>query len=155
VKPGDVFEIATPRGLAHFQCVLRVPKYSDLIRILPGLLPKTPAEYSQLVRERELYFVYFPLGAAARRGIVRKVGHEPIPPGSGKPAKTRRAGARARGGQVLAWIIEEGNRERLARELRPEEKLLSVNSIWNDTLLIERICKGGSLATKRKITSFR
>jgi hypothetical protein len=142
VKPGDMFEIATPKGLAYFQCVLRVPKYSDLIRILPGFLPEPPSDFSALAQQKELYFTYFPLGAAAKRGIVRRASCEPIPPGSGKPATMRRAGARAKGGQVLAWIIEEGKKERLVRQLSPDEKRLSIDSIWNDTLLVERLCAG-------------
>jgi hypothetical protein len=56
----------------------------------------------------------------------------------------RRAGARAKNGRVQNWIISEGGRDRLVRELSDDEKRLPIGAIVNDTLLAERISSGWS-----------
>lgn len=78
-KIGDVLEIATPKGLAYFQYTDKDETYGALIRVLPGLYRHRPPEFSILVKEPERFFIFFPVGAAANRGIVKIVANEAIP----------------------------------------------------------------------------
>lgn len=138
VKVGDIFEIATPRGLAYFQYTSKDSQYGHLIRILPGIFEARPTSLSTLAATKELYFTYFPLGAAFRQDIVQRVANEPIPQGSEKPRLMRRAGGR-RGKKVLNWFLSDGEKEWRVDRLNEDERDLSIKAIWNDTLLIERI----------------
>lgn len=79
---GDVIEIETPGGLAYVQYTYNdkePPVWGALIRILPGLYPSRPEGFSDLVQGGERFFVFFPLGAACYRGLVKVVAHEEIP----------------------------------------------------------------------------
>jgi hypothetical protein len=55
------------------------PRYGSLLRVLPGLFAERPASFERLVSEEERFSVFFPLGAATNRRIVRIVANEPIP----------------------------------------------------------------------------
>ena len=79
---GDVIEIETPGGLAYVQYTYNdkePPVWGALIRVLPGLFQSRPHDFSDLVREHARFFVFFPLGAACHRGLVKVVAHEEIP----------------------------------------------------------------------------
>src|SRR5690348_2923190 len=79
---GDVVEVETPRGLAYAQYTHEhrdPPRMGSLLRVLPGLYEKRPAAFDSLVEQEERFWVFFPLGAATRRQLVRIVGNEPLP----------------------------------------------------------------------------
>jgi hypothetical protein len=90
-----------------------------------------------------LFYVYFPLGAAARRKIVHKVGHYEIPEHAKPFPPLRRSMFRDANGLTTSWILsEDGCHEYVTKRLSPEQKKWSKSSIWNDTLLVDRICEG-------------
>ena len=143
IKPGDVFHIKTPKGLAFFQYTYKHDEYGHLIRILPGLFDAIPTAFEELAKIKELYYTFFPLSAAVAKGIVVYVARMTLPDSARKPPTLRRAGARARGGKALNWwILSPGGDEFLVNELNEEQAQYSIAAIWNDTLLVERICSG-------------
>lgn len=145
---GDVVEIETPKGLAYAQYTFACKEpsvYGALIRVLPGLYDSRPSNFSELVREKERFFVFFPLGAACNRGIVKIVAYEEIPKGSrGIPLMRSSSRYRDKFGKMIEadWWLWDGKEERRIGKLPEKYHDLSLRSIWNDTLLIERIVSG-------------
>lgn len=60
IQPGDIFEIATPKGNGYFQYVYRDKTDIELIRILPGLYLDQPQEMSQLAATKNYTLLVFP-----------------------------------------------------------------------------------------------
>lgn len=142
-KPGDIFHIRTPEGLAFFQYICKHDRYGHLIRILPGLFNAIPSSFEELAQSTELYYIFFPLTAAISKGIVTYAASMTLPVSAGKPPTLRRAGARAQGGKALNWwILDPSGDEFLVNELNDKQARYSIAAIWNDTLLVERICSG-------------
>jgi hypothetical protein len=141
VRRSDVFEIAVPAGFAYLQCVCKNDDYGHLIRILPGVFSAPPLDVRELVDGKELYFVYFPLGVAVARHLVRYVASEPASAGS-IPTMRRRGGMTAGGRVQNWWIVRPDGSEELVEALSEGQKQLSLQEIWNDTFLIERISSG-------------
>lgn len=135
-RPGDILEVQTPRGLAYVHYTGRHPEYGDAIHVLPGFFATRPADFMALVTRPEAYFTFYPASAAVSQGLVEIVASHPVPQGQVFPAVYRREGASNREGRVLAWIICEGAKETLVRELSEEQRLLSIASIWNHEALI-------------------
>ena len=144
-RTGDIVEIETPEGLAYAQYTYNYkepPVWGALIRVLPGLFESRPAQFSELVREKERFFVFFPLGAACHRGIVTIVAHEEIPEWARGVPLMRAAGGRDESGKVLDWWLWDGKEDRHVDKLPKKYRGLSLRQLWNDTLLIERIASG-------------
>ena len=141
---GDIIEIKTRAGLAYAQFTHKVSLYGSLIRVLPKLYDVRPASFTELVKLEERFFVFFPLTAAIHRGLVTIAGNEAVPERVQQFPLMRKAGAIDRSGKVLNWWLWDGEREWPILSLSPEEQQLSIASIFNDTLLIERIEAGWS-----------
>jgi hypothetical protein len=134
---GDVLEVSTPRGLAyiHYTYFTYQP-YREVIRVLPGFFTERPADFTTLVNNPEAFFAFYPARVAVSQGAVEIVAHHPVPPEKVFPAVYRRAGASNREGRVLAWIICEGTKETLVRELSEEQRYLPIFSIFlHDSLV--------------------
>ena len=142
LKIGDIFEIRTPKGLAYMQYTLKDAAMGHLIRILPGIFKDRPDSFKNIALSKELYFIFFPLAAAVNRKIVSFVANEEIPSWARKKPIMKREGGITREGKVLNWFINEGERQIIVDSLTEEQKKYSPEAIWNDTMLIERICKG-------------
>jgi hypothetical protein len=145
VRPrlGDVVEIETPKGLAYAQYThehRQPPRYGSLLRVLPGLYSERPAGFADLVAQDERFSVFFPLGAALTRRIVRIVANEEIPE-TKKTFPTFRARHVENGVAGPWWIWDGGRKSRLARR-RDRWTPRAVHAVWNDTLLIDRIASG-------------
>ncbi len=138
-RVGDVVEIETPRGLAYAQYTHKHPTWGPLIRVLSGLHPKRPADFADSVEAEERFSVFFPLGAAAARGIVTIVANEPVPERK-RPFPLFRGGNESpTTGRVETWWLWDGEREWRIGKLRPEHRDLPIWQAWNDTMLIQRI----------------
>jgi hypothetical protein len=147
-KIGDVIEIETLKGLAYFQYTYKYnepPKYGALIRILPNLYKTRPPDFSELVRDKERFFIFFPLGAACNRDIVKIVANEEIPEESrGLPMMRLSSSYRDKSGKIVEYDcrIWDGTELRNIGKLTNEYRHLSLLQVWNDTILIERIVSG-------------
>jgi hypothetical protein len=115
------------------------PTFGELVRVLSGLHAKRPQCFDV---SQALYAVFFPLSAAASKGIVEIVGHVEVPQGDERPRLMRRPGGITRDGRILNWFITDGANEWRKDALSDSERELSIAEIWNDTLLIERITSG-------------
>ncbi len=143
-KLGNVFEIDTKKGGALLQYIHFSEDIGEMTRVFFYTKPQNSNDLSNLSSLKEDFFLFFPLSAAFRKGIVRKVGHAPVP-ASGKPKYMRTKHAVR--GEFLGWHIVDVDtwKRRLVKDLSDEEKQLSPWGIWNDTLLIERLEAGWTL----------
>lgn len=148
-KVGDVFEIPTSKGLTYAQYVHNNDKWGALIRVLPGFFPKRPG-LSQLAKEPERFVTFFPLEAALTKKIFQIVGTEEIPPTSRAFPVFRAAGHVDREGRVHDWLLWNGEREWKIGQLTDASRALPIRSVWNDTLLVQRIEEGWTPATDRR-----
>ncbi len=139
-RVGDVIEIATPRGLAYAHATHKHPEFSYLLRVIPGTFEERPEDFSHLVAHESQFLLFFPLGAACNRDIVRVVAEEEIPEVYRPFPIFRAAGARTGNGEVLKWFLWDGDREWPAEMSSDELAQYPIRAIWNDTLLIDRIC---------------
>jgi hypothetical protein len=141
---GDVIEISTPKGLAYAHYTHRhdtPPKFGALIRVLPGLHKVRPVTFASLVQASAQFITFFPLGAACSRGIVSIVANEPLPEHAAV-FPTFRSGARGKDGLVKTWWLWDGKKQWRVGELTQKMRAFPIRGVWNDTLLVERICSG-------------
>jgi hypothetical protein len=134
---GDVLEVSTPRGLAyiHYTYFTYRP-YRETIRVLPGFFTTRPTDFTDLVNSPRAFFAFYPARAAVSQGLVEIVAHHPVRPEQAFPAVYRRAGASSREGRILAWIICEGTKQTLVRELSEEQCYLPIFTIFlHDSLV--------------------
>lgn len=139
---GDIIEIAIPRGLAYAQATHIHPEFSYLLRVLPGIFEKRPEDFIDLVSSEPQFLLFFPLATACYRKIVQIVAEEPIPEIHRSFPTFRVAGARGTNGMVLNWLLWNGESEWRVEMPKAELAKFPIRSIWNDTLLIDRISSG-------------
>ena len=137
-KAGDVLEVRFAERCAYLYYLGRHPEYGDAIRVLDCAALKSQERLEDLVSKG--YVTFYPVLAAVSQGLAVVVGHTDS--ALGMPLALRRAGARAKHGTVLAWIIEEEGAERLTRNLSRKERALPIAAIWNHEMLRTRIVEG-------------
>ena len=139
---GDVFRIdtGTPRGAGYLQYTHDHEEYGELIRVLPGVHAEEPADLAGLVAGPTAFHVFFPLGFAARKGIVEFVGSFEVPEHA-RPFPMLRQGM-PRKPPVRTWFLWDGKDHRQVNELTEEQKDWSQEELINDTMLIERLLQG-------------
>jgi hypothetical protein len=150
-KIGDIIEIETTAGLAYLQYTHEDRDMGALVRILPRLHSKRPADFEALAKEKELYFTFYTLDHAIRKKWVSVVSNQPVPEFA-KPLPTmRHPGMNDRFGKPEWWIILQAGTPltldflRKARKLpfltRDQEKL-SINSLWSHPSMVSRLTQG-------------
>lgn len=146
IKIGDVFRIKTDNGIAYFQYVFNNKTIGELIRILPGLYEEQLNNLSDLVEEKELFFIHFPLKAAYKQEIVNFVDNFDLPK-SLKLPRYMRSKKVDNESKLISWQIIDYNtwKRESVNKLSPEQIKLSPWGTWNDTLLIERLSEGWTL----------
>ena len=144
IKLGDIFEINTPMGKSYLHYIFKDKAMGDLVRVLPGIYSKQPADFSELACSKERYMIFFPLTFANRRKIVHRVGF--YSPNQFEKPKYMRSEHVVRG-EFLGWHIVDTEtwHRQLVKNLTSEQKQLSPWGIWNDTLLIENIVNNWTL----------
>lgn len=145
VKLGDIFEIATSKGKAYFQCVHSDKLEGELIKVFNHIFEARPKEIEEILKVEDYYYVGFPLKYALKQKIVEHVGIVPIPKGFKKPRYTR--SKHMIRGEFKGWHITDSETEKmvLVQELTEEQRQLSPSGIVNDTYLIERLEEGWTL----------
>jgi len=145
LKIGDIVEIETKKGLAYIQYVYHhdePPRYGRLIRVLPGFFDKTPASFSELVKQKERFVTFCPIVQAVNKGYMHIVGNEPVSEEFNKLPLFRARGGIDTDGKVVSWWLWDGEKEWKIGNLTPEQRKLPIREVINDTLLIERIESG-------------
>ena len=139
IRSGDVFGIPTSGGEAYFQYVKKVAPMGSLIRVLPGVFADAPTELESVVTVETNFWIFFPVGTAFSRGIVRKLGRYAIPDHS-KNVPVFRAGViDPTAGKVVDWWLWDGETEWRVGSITDEQRKLPIRGSWNDTMLITRI----------------
>ncbi|WP_321867675.1 hypothetical protein [Paraburkholderia tropica] len=139
IRSGDVFGIRTSGGEAYFQYVKKVAPMGSLIRVLPGVFADAPADLESLVAIETNFWIFFPVGAAFFRGIVRKVGRYAIPDHSESVPVFRAGVVDPAVGKVVDWWFWDGETEWRVGSITDEQRRLPIRGSCNDTMLIKRI----------------
>jgi len=141
---GDIFEIDTPKGKGYLHCILLESINYELVRVLPGLFQERPTDLVSIAQREEQFMLFFPVKAAYRLKILEKVGHMPAA-GFTLPKYMREINVIREA--FLGWHIvdTETMKRQAVKNLTVEQRKLSPWSIWNDTLLCERLAEGWSL----------
>ncbi len=141
--PGDILEILTPSGYAYAQYILKEATYGYLIRVLPNIYEEQLEASADLVKQKERFFLFYPLVSELKdeHSLFSIVTNEDLPLHCRKFPLLRSAGERSNG-RVKRWFLWDGKVYQPLDELKPEYQELSIASIWNRPLLIERIISG-------------
>ncbi|MEO8217970.1 MAG: hypothetical protein ABI718_12890 [Acidobacteriota bacterium] len=108
-----------------------------------GVFERRPENFAHLMRQKERFSTFFPLGAAVSRNIVSIAAHEEVPPHWQQFPMFKAAGNRdPKTGRVTDWWLWDGESQERIRALAPEQQQLPILAVWNDTLLVERISNG-------------
>jgi len=150
-KIGDIYEIKVPSGLAYFQYTHEAEDGTQLIRVLPGIHSVRPNNFSELSQQKELYFIFTVLSHAVRKKEIELVSNQPLPEWAKQFPTMRKVAGRERGGKITGWIIGHGLRiytvqeiqqAQHVRDLTPEQKKLSIASIWPASTLAAEVERG-------------
>jgi hypothetical protein len=144
-RVGDIFEIRTSRGRAYFQYTHEhsaPPRFGSLIRVLPGFYDEPPKTFESLVERPHVFMVFFPLNAAIRQGIVRRVANLPVPPRLREFPVFRDGLEDPATGKVRDWWLWDGKREWRVGTLTEEQRSFPIRQSVNDTMLITMIEHG-------------
>ena len=142
---GDILEIKTPSGLAYLQYTHENHSMGSLIRILPGLYERRPADFADLARQKELYFTFYPLAYALPDRETEIVSHQPVPDWAVPYPLMRHS----RGGNV--WIIMRADTRLTVENLMKatkypvltlEQQKLSIHSLWSHSFLVQQLAQG-------------
>lgn len=142
IKVGDVFSINTSKGLAYFQFVKQNKLMGSLIRVLPGIHGEEPSCWEDFVGQSTNFWIFFPVSAALKKGIIRKVANYNVPDHA-KEFPLFRAGVRhPETGKVETWWLWDGEKEWPVGDITEDERKLPIRASWNDTMLVQRIEEG-------------
>jgi regulator of ribonuclease activity B len=123
----------------------------QLVRALPGLFNTRPADFAELAKQRELYFIFYTLNYALRDGQTEIVAHQPVPEWAQPYPLMRWSGAHDPTGKTIAWkifnasdplTVETHRRTQLIPRLTPEQERLSVHQLWPHPVLVKKLARG-------------
>jgi hypothetical protein len=138
---GDIFAIDTPKGVGAFQYVGFDERLGELIGVF-GFTASDEVSAERETRQSEFtFYTFFPLAAALRKRLVRKIGDRP---GTSAHSPPMRAPGRidVANKRILDWFVYENGTVLHVSDLSPEQRRFSPRGIMNDTLLIHRIMTG-------------
>jgi hypothetical protein len=138
---GDIVEIPTKSGYAYVQYTHRIPQWGALIRVLPGIYKRRPADLKKLADRPERFVTFFPVTIAVHRKIFKVVGHSEVPESAKKLPLFRAAGFIDRAGKVHDWWLWDGEKSWRVGVLTDDLRRLPIKAVMNDTALISRIEK--------------
>ena len=145
VKIGDIIEIPTSRGLAYAQYTHRAKgEGGAIIRVLNGIFKTRPKDFSELVMKKHKFITIFPLGPAVNRRIFAVVGNKEVPEEFQKFPLFRGSGVKEGD-----WWLWDGVKSWHVGILTPEQYKLPIQSVPNDTALIEYIEEGWTPETDK------
>jgi len=148
---GDICEIGTPAGLAYIQYTHDSDSMGQVVRVLPGLFSARPKNFTELAKQRELYFVFYSLKYALRDHQAEVVSHQPVPQWAQPYPLMRWPCARDSSGKTIAWKIFEAStrltlenhqRTPVLRELTPEQQKLSIHCLVSHPSMVRDLARG-------------
>jgi len=138
---GDLLEIPIGEAFAYVVYLGRHVEYGDAVWVVPRTFKHRPADLADIFAKTG-YLTFYPAKSAVSQKLVAVVGAIGIEQLPEVPRHLRRAGARARTGAILAWIVEKDGVDTLRKQLSEDEKQLPIAAIWNHEFLLERIAGG-------------
>lgn len=142
-KIGDLIAIKTSQGTGYAIFTHQhtaPPKFGSLVRVFVGLHEHKPAYLGYNVPD-VLFSTFFPLGTAIDKGLVEIVGNMEVP----EPLKAfptfRNGTPNPKTKKVENWWLWDGYKEWRVGKLDREQSLFPLLSVWNFTLLVERVEK--------------
>jgi len=136
-KPGDIIQIETTRGVALARFMAQDPFHGALLDVFNEIHSAVPRDIFSAISKEPAFQTFFPLNHAVRNGIVKVVGHCPVPAGYIPPLF--RVGFRDRNGIVEDWWLWDGNKEWKVGKLTSEQKRFPIRRTINDAKLVELI----------------
>lgn len=121
LKPGDIVEIDTDRGLAYGQVTHCHIAYPEVVRVFAGLHAERPDDLETLSRGPAGFTALFPLGSAIESGRIsaRHIGHAEIATGA-RAFPTFTMPIRGKRGEIVYWWLWDGDSLSFVSELNPE-----------------------------------
>lgn len=145
IEIGDIYELQSENDdlKAYLQCV-EIPvddrNEIELIKVYYSLYTSTPE--IKTFQSEDFFFIRFPLKAALRKKIVKKIGYLPLPDNFKIPRYYRTTNFTGDAWQIIdSTTLKRTN----INELSEEQKKLSPWGMMNDTLIIELLKKGWNL----------
>ena len=145
VQIGDLIGIRTSKGLAYALYTHRHdirPRYGAMLRVFDRLYASRPVDIATVANLPVRFTTFFPLQAAADRGIVEVVGNIPVPENLAAFPLFRSGLSDPKTKKVSAWWLWDGEKSWRVGILTPEQRELPIRGTWNDTMLIHRIESG-------------
>lgn len=140
---GDVVEIALADGRSAYAQYtynyVKPPGFGKLFRVLPGIFDSRPAGLSDLVQEKERYYVFCPLSSAVTHRAVKIVANEEIPKECRKLPVFKACNRNFATGKKTWYIVRNGNREERVGTLSPEHHDLPLLQVISYGLLVQRL----------------
>ncbi|MFP1631054.1 hypothetical protein ACLB6G_04890 [Zhengella sp. ZM62] len=140
LQPGDIVEIDTDAGHAYVQVTHDHPSYPEVVRALPGLHRKRPADLAALAAAPGGFTAMLPLGAALEQGRIagRRIGAAPVP-APFRPFPTFRMPVRDRQGNVAYWWLWDGEGLRHVGELEEAQSGLPMREVMTAQAFLARL----------------
>ena len=146
---GDVIEIPLSMNryaYAQFTHTHRDPPvWGQLLRVLPGIFDSPLEIVQELAQRPERFYVFFPAGAAVRRGLVRIVASEEIPEKCRRFPLFKACSRNGGTGLPTCWFLWDGKKTlEIGKHLPQKYHDLPMKQLINLPLLVERIENGWS-----------
>ena len=146
IELGDIFELENNDYTIYFQCVenpIDTRNEIELIKVFYGLYRDKILDLEIFKSLDDFFFIRFPLKAALKRKIIKKVGSTSLE-NFEVPKYYRTTNFTGD-----AWQIVDAKtlKRETVIELSEEQKRLSPWGMMNDTLIIELLEKGWKLET--------
>jgi hypothetical protein len=140
---GDILEVPTKKGLAYVQFSHEhkaPPCMGPIIRFLPGFHRERPKDLHEVANQKELYYTFFHAPLAVKLGQFQVAGNAAVPDFAKAFPLFRNGDINPSTGQYFdnCWLWD-GTKSWKINEFSNEQLNLSIQSIWNDVLLKERI----------------
>lgn len=119
----------------------------QLVRVLPGIFSARPKEFGQLAAGPELYFVFYTLRHATKKGLAQVVSHEAVPEGAREYPLMRWRTLSPDGGWKIfkasdSLTLDAHQRTPVIRTLSPELEKLSIHALWPPEVMAEKLAMG-------------
>jgi len=140
---GDIVEFETPKGFAYAQFSNVHERFGELLRVLPGIYQTRREEFADLAQQNERFYVFYPLKAMIKEGLVKVVAHSDVPVQAKPFPLFKAAGWRdPQSGRVQDWWLWDGHREWRVGSLTEDLAALPIRAITGHDLLVRRIADG-------------
>jgi hypothetical protein len=141
---GDVVEIRVKGGFGYAQYINRhtdFPVYGPLIRVFEGVFDARRGDFSGLVKQKEQFQTFYPLGTAVSQGLVTIVAHEEIPDRCREFPVFKAWNENFRTGK-RTWFLWDGGEDRKVGQLTRQQRSYPIAEVITHPVLVERIEQG-------------